>query len=100
MIKTFSPPKCHVYIKFLGIGPCSELIADKISLSETCFDFTLECTNFTTRNAFPSFFKDVLPILQENLVIHQFKCQFDADYVGRTARKQEVRIDQHIPNSK
>lgn len=51
---------------------------------------------FSTRRAFPSINKDVLPTHQQSLVIYQYKCQCEADYVDKTIQRVEVRIAQHI----
>lgn len=51
---------------------------------------------FSTRRAFPSVHKDVLPTYQQSLVIYQYKCQCEADFVGKTIQQLEVRIAQHV----
>ena len=41
--------------------------------------------------------KDVLPAIQKNSVIYEYKCHCDSRYVGRTAQRLQDRIKQHVP---
>lgn len=40
-----------------------------------------------------------MPTVQQNLAIHRYKCQSDADYSGKTIQRLEVRIAQDMPVS-
>ena len=48
---------------------------------------------------FPAARKDVLPALQQSNVIYEFKCHCDCRYVGRTSKRLQDRIKEHIPPS-
>ena len=43
--------------------------------------------------------KDILPALQQNLVIYRFKYYCNADYVVKIIQWQEVRITQNLLGS-
>ena len=82
--KNISP----VNIKIPWIGSNSQFVTDKISLVVTgYFNSTIVFTIFTTRNVFSSFHKDVLPVLQQTLVVYWFKCSCETDHVSRTIQK-------------
>ena len=51
---------------------------------------------FTTRKILPAIHKDVLPFLQQSMVVYQYVCRCDCQYVGRTSQKLQDRINQHI----
>lgn len=79
------------------MGPNSQVCANKISSSvRWCFNSVVVQNIFSTRRAFPSVHKDVLPTYQQSLVIYQYKCQCEADFVGKTIQQLEVRIAQHV----
>lgn len=96
-IKVFGPSRCPVYTRLLWMGPNSQVCANKISSSvRWCFNSVVVQNIFSTRRAFPSVHKDVLPTYQQSLVIYQYKCQCEADFVGKTIQQLEVRIAQHV----
>ena len=64
-----SPLKFPVEVKLLWIGLASQVYADKLSSSfMRCFCSLKVKANFTTRPAFLSSIKDVLPILQQSMM--------------------------------
>ena len=72
-IVPFGPPKYPVYVRLPWIGSPSQLIADMVSSSVThCYNAAMVRTIFTTRAAFCSTHKDVLPIFQQNNLICKF----------------------------
>ena len=96
--KSFCPSKGLVYIKLSWIGPISQEFADNISKSVTrCFYSVKVKTIFTTRFATLSSQKDVLPIIELNMLIYKFQCRCDADYIGRTLQRLGVRVRQQVP---
>ena len=96
--KSFGPSKCPVYTKLLWIEPVSQVFADNISKSVMCCIYLVKVrTIFTTRPAFLSSQKNILPILGESMLIYKFPCQCDADYIVRTIQRPEVQVRQHIP---
>ena len=55
---------------------------------------------FSTKSILPKSTKDVLPSLTKSKVVYQFKCAHcDSVYVGRTLRRLNERIDEHVPKS-
>ena len=94
------PSKCPVYIKIPWIGRASQIVADRVALSVMrCYNSVKVRTIFSTKHAFSSSQKDVLPILQQSLMVYKFTCQCDADYIGRTIQRLEVRVGQHVPRA-
>ena len=94
------PIKCPVYIKILWIVSSGYFFTNKISSTEIhCFDSIVEHTIFTSRSAFLSIRKDILPTLLQNLVIYCFEYPIDGDYVGKTIQQSEVRTAQHVADS-
>ena len=98
--KPFGPSKCPVYVRLPWIGPTSQTIANKISSSVMrCYNALKVRTIITTRPAFRSFHKDVLPIFQLSNLIYKFKCRCNSVYIGRTSQRLEIRIKQHVPRT-
>lgn len=95
-IKKFTFPKCPVYFQLAWIGTCSQFFANKILTSIMhCFNSIEVRTIFTTRSVFPFVHKDILPALQQILVIYCYKCQYNADCVGKAIQWLEIRIAQY-----
>ena len=65
--------------------PVSQLLADKISGSVMhCFNSVKVITIFIPRSAFSFSPKDILPILQQGMMVCKFQYQCDTDYIGGT----------------
>ena len=47
----------------------------------------------------PAAKKDVLPANQRCMVIYEYVCHCDSRYVGRTSRRLQERIKQHVPKA-
>ena len=98
--KLFGPSKCPLYIKLPWLGTVSGIFADQISnVIHGCFFGTKLRVVFKTRPILPSFTEDSVPTLNTNLVIYNFQCRCDAVYVGRTSKRLESRIKEHVSNS-
>lgn len=94
----FGPAKCLVYLKLPYIGSINRGFVSKItSVVSHCFYAVQPRVVLCTKTAFPAFKKDVLPTLQNSLIIYEFRCRCDADYVGRTFQRLGVRVAQHVP---
>ena len=52
---------------------------------------------FFFRKNFAAYNKDVLPSLQQSMVVYQYVCRCDCRCVGRTSQRLPDRINQHIP---
>ena len=95
--RIFSPSKCPVYFRFPWIGPASQSFVDKIASSVSrCFNAVKVRSIFTTKVAFNSIHKDVLPIFNQSLLIYKFKCCRNSTYIGRTSQRLDVRVKQHV----
>ena len=96
--KIFGPSKCPVYFRLPWIGPASQSFVDKIaSLVSRCFNAVKVRSIFTTKVAFDSIHKDVLPIFNQSLLIYKSKCWCNSTYIGRTSQRLDVRVRQHVP---
>ena len=100
-LPTFGPKKCPVYLKLPYLGEFSEKTS-KVVRSNVCqvYNSVQLRSVFSTRSSFPASHKDVLPILTKNNVIYQFKCKScESTYIGRTSKRLENRITEHVPAS-
>ena len=62
-----------------------------------CFNAVKVRLIFTTKAAFYSIHKDVLPIFNQSLLIYKLKCWCNSTYIGRTSQRLDVRVRQHVP---
>lgn len=84
---------CAVYMRLLWIGSCSQLCADKSPLTGLhCFNSAVVRNIFTSRSAFRSVRRYFFPIHQQSLIIYHFRCQWEANYAGRTIQRLKVGI--------
>ena len=92
------PQKCPVYLKLPWIGKISLNFEKqtKIAISR-CYQAVEPRIIFTTRKILPAIHEDVLPSLQQSMVVYQYACRCDCRYVGRTSQRLQDRINQHIP---
>ena len=85
-----------IYIYIYWISPACQSFAAKVACSVShCYHAVKARSIFTTKMAFNSIHKDVLPILKRSLLIYKFNCRCNSAYIGRTRRRLEVRIRQH-----
>ena len=90
--------KCPVYFRLPWIGPASQSFADKVASSVyRCYHAVKVRSVFATKTAFNSIHKDMLPIVNQSLLIYKFNCRCSSTYIGRTSQCLEVRIRQHVP---
>ena len=98
---TYGPKKCPVYLHLPFMGEHSERMAKAI---RSCVEKTFFCVNlrtvFSTKKILPKNRKDVLPSLSKSNVIYKFSCKHcESVYVGRTSRRLEDRIREHVPTT-
>ena len=92
------PQKCPVYLKLPWIGKISLNFEKQTKIAiNRCYQAVEPHIIFTTRKILPAIHKDVLPSLQQSMVVYQYVCRCDCRYVGRTSQRLQVRINQHIP---
>ena len=54
-------------------------------------------TRIFTRKILHAIHKDVLPSLQQSMVVYQYVCRCDCQYVGQTSQRLRYRTNQHLP---
>ena len=71
--KIFGQSKYPVYFRLPWIGPASQSFADRVASSVYhCYHAVKVRSIFSTKTAFSSIHKDVLPILNQSLLIYKF----------------------------
>ena len=97
----YGPKKCAVYLHLPYLGEHSEQIAKAIrSCAEKVFFSVSFRTVFSTKKILPKCRKDVLPSQSVSNVVYQFSCKHcDSVYVGRTSRRLDDRIREHVPRA-
>ena len=92
------PQKCPVYLKLPWIGKISLNFEKQTKIAiNRCYQAAEHRIIFTTRKILPAVHKNVLPSLQQSMVVYQCVCRCDCRYVGRTSQRLQDRINQHIP---
>ena len=97
----YGPQKCPVYLHLPFLGEHSERITKAIRscVGKIFFSVNLR-TVYSTKKILPKNRKDVLPSQSQSNVIYKFSCKHcDSVYVGRTTRRLEERIREHVPRS-
>ena len=90
--------KCPVYLKLPWIGKISLNFEKQTKTAiNQCYLAVEPRIIFTARKILPAIQKDVLPSLQQSMVIYQYVCRCDCRYVGQTSQRLQNRINQHIP---
>ena len=91
------PQKCPVYLKLPWIGKISLNFEKKTKIAiNRCYQAVESRIIFTTRKILPAVHKNVLPSLQQSMVVYQCVCRCDCRYVDRTSQRSQDRINQHI----
>ena len=92
------PQKCPVYLKLPWVGKIFLNFEKQTKIAiNRCYQAVEPRIIFTTRKILPAVYKDVLPSLQQSMVVYQYVCRCDCRYVGRTSQRLQYRINQHIP---
>ena len=92
------PQKFPVYLKLPWIGKISLIFEKQTKIAiNRCYQAVEPRIIFTTRKILPAIHKDVLPSLQQSMVVYQYVCSCDCRYVGLTSQRLQDRINQHIP---
>ena len=95
----FDPNKGPVYLKLPWISNISLKFENKIKSSvKHCFRTVEPRVLFSTRNILPSIHKDAVLSIQQSMVVYEYVCRCDCQYVGRTSLRLEERINQHVTN--
>ena len=93
----FGPQKCPVYLKLPLIADSSIRFESQIKQAITyCFFAVNPRIVYSTRKALSSIQKECVPAKQKSSVVHEFTCQCDSGYVGRTTQRLKDRIKKHV----
>ena len=88
------PQKCPAYLKLLWIGKISLNFEKQTKIAiNRCYQAVEPRIIFITRKFLPAIHKDVLPSLQQSMVVYQFVCRCDCRYVGRTYLRLQDKIN-------
>ena len=75
--------KCSVYLKFSWIGKISLNFEKQTKTAiNRCYQAVEPHIIFTMRKNLPAIHKDILPSLQQSMVVYQYVCRCDCWYVG------------------
>ena len=92
------PQKCPVYLKLPWNGKISLNFEKQTKIAiNRCYQAAEHRIIFTTRKILPAVHKNVLPSLQQSMIVYQCVCRCDCRYVDRTSQRLQDRINQHIP---
>ena len=81
------PQKCPVYLKLPWIGKISLNFEKKSKIAiNRCYQAVEPRIIFTTRKILPAIHKDVLPSLQQSMVVYQYVSRCDCGGGGSTTR--------------
>ena len=87
-----------MYLKLPWIGIISLNFEKQIKTAiNRCYQAVEPRIIFKTTKILPAIHKDVLPSLQQSMVVYQYVCRCDCQYVGQTSQRLQDRINQHIP---
>ena len=94
------PKKCPVYLRLPYKGTVSSRFEQQIrvAVSKVFLSAQLRVVH-VTKPILPSIHKDSLPTHSKSNVIYKYTCRCEAAYVGRTTRRLEDRIKEHVPAS-
>ena len=92
------PQKCPVCLKLPWIGKISLNFETQTKITiNRCYQAAEHRIIFTTKKILPAVHKNILPSLQQSMVVYQYVCRCDCRYVDRTSQRLQDRINQHIP---
>ena len=90
--------KTSVYLKLPYIGTVSEKFSTAINNAVSkCFDSMTLRVHLVSRPMLKTATKDVLPTNRQSSVLYRFKCSCDSAYIGKTSRRLQDRINEHVP---
>ena len=96
--QTEVPKKALVYLKLPYIGSISEKFGTAINNAVSkCFDSVTLRVHLVSRPMLKTATKDVLPTNRQSSVLYRFTCSCDSSYIGKTSRRLQDRINEHVP---
>lgn len=96
----YGPQKCPVYLRLPWIGQQSIEVSKLVkSAINSTYNAVMLRSVFTSKQILPCSQKDVLPSLQSSNIIYKFECAHcESVYVGKTTRRLQDRIAEHVPS--
>ena len=91
-----STPKVVLRLPYAGAVSARYAVRIKSTVSRCYSDVSLRVI-FKSRPILPAAKKDILPTHTNSNIIYQYLCHCKSAYVGRTSRRLQVRIGEHIP---
>ena len=88
--------KVYLRLPYAGAVSAKYAVRIKGAVSRCYANVSLRII-FKSRPILPAAIKDVLPTHTNSNIIYQYLCHCKSAYVGRTARRLQVRIGEHIP---
>ena len=96
--KVCGPQRCPVPIKLPFLGTTSSKCERELKvMTRRCFYSVEPRVIFTSKPILSHVLKDHIPVNDTSLVIYQFQCCCESNYVGKTKRRLTDRIKEHIP---
>ena len=89
--------KAVLSIQFAGDLPAEILKRRILRVTKTQFPSTKIITVFRTQRLLLINEKDRLPFTSNSLAVYKFECTCNQQYIGRTKRRLDTRISQHLP---
>ena len=89
-----------MYLTAPWIGSASQQLEHQVkSAVQNCYGAVSPRLIFSSQCILPAAKKDVLPANQRSMVIYEYVCHCDSQYVGRTTQRLQERIKQHVPKA-
>ena len=89
-----------MYLKAPWISSASQQLEHQAkSAIQNCYGAVSPRLIFSSQCMLPAAKKDVLPANQRSMVIYEYVCHCDSQYVGRTTQRLQERIKQHVPKA-
>ena len=96
--KQFGPKLHCIPLKLPFLGEKSHAMEKNLnSAVRTCYFSATARIIFTSRPNFTAANKDPIPTFNKSMVVYQFNCHCDSDYIGQTSRRFNERLKEHVP---
>jgi hypothetical protein len=89
-----------VVLRLPYIGNASSRFEKRISSTVSRhYDGVKVRTIFNTTTLFNLTTKDAIPVISRSNLIYRYSCHCGSGYIGRTSRRLELRIKEHVPQA-
>jgi hypothetical protein len=95
----FIGPNLHmVALKLPFLGTRSQQMEKELKRDiRKCYNSVEARMIFTSTSNFTPAVKDHIPYVNKSMVVYQFNCHCENDYVGKTTRRLTDRMKEHVP---